>query len=192
MRSNVFEVTSMPDPGSRYCKVGRTHCFYFNKDGVPLITIGPHCNFYIGPMMCITGFLILLVTGIFLGYICPKVGTIDFIVGFLIFSITLYFFFAAALVNPGIVIMSTQMKSRGDFNSSMEKICTECNVIREDFTEHCKKCRVCVEEYDDHYSLLGKCVGKNTIKYFYGLLVCALCMLVFIVTTLFFRFKDKL
>jgi hypothetical protein len=187
LRKDTFEVVSMTENRAKYIKVGRTYCFFFNKDGAPKFTLGPHW-----PLMVIFCFLLFTISGIFLGYICPKVGTINLIVGIFTFLITFVFFFATALINPGIVIMSMQMKSRADFNQGMEKICNECNVVKEDFTEHCNKCRVCVEEYDNHYAVLGKCVGKNTVKYFYGLLICFLCLLVFCVTTLFFRFKDSL
>ena len=112
--------------------------------------------------------------------------------GLLIFTVTLASFLAAALLNPGLVLASVQINSKGDFDLPLDKTCTDCNIIREDFTEHCKKCKICIEEYDDHYILLGKCVGKMTIKYFYTLLFSFLCLLIFIVMTLFFRFKDNL
>ena len=135
--------------------------------------------------------ILLIISGIFTFLICPQVGTLNLLVGLLVFVTTISTFLATALINPGIVMASAQIKSKGDFNASLEKICTDCNVFRSDFTEHCKKCRVCIEEYDDHYALLGKCVGKNTIKCFYAFLLSTLCLLIFIVTTLFFRFKDK-
>ena len=192
MRNNVFEVASVLEAGTKYQKIGRVHCFFFNSDGRPKFTLGPHCTFYSGPLMCISLVFLIVLSSIFIAYICPKVGIINQIVGVVLFLITIYLFLSTALINPGMVITTMQMRSKGSFNASMEKICSDCNVIREDFTEHCKKCRVCIEEYDDHYALLGKCVGKNTIKYFYGLLICGLCLLIFVVTTLFFRFKDKL
>ena len=136
--------------------------------------------------------MLLVLAGIFLGYICPKVGSINLLVGIAIFCFTIGSYLATVLLNPGIVMAALQLKVKADFNSGLEKICTDCNVIREDFTEHCKKCRVCVEEYDDHYALLGKCVGRRTVKYFYSFLLSSLCLLIFIVTTLFFRFKDSL
>ena len=43
MGRNIFEVTSNPISGSKYCKIGRVHCFFLNSEGYPRITIGPHC-----------------------------------------------------------------------------------------------------------------------------------------------------
>jgi hypothetical protein len=192
MRNNVFEVASHPEPGAKYQKIGRVHCFFFNSSGKPLLTLGPHCTSYSVPLMLISLFLLLVLTFIFLLYICPKVGMLNQLLGLVFFLCTIVSFLLTALINPGIVIATLQMGAKGDFNTAMEKVCTDCNVLREDFTEHCKKCRVCVEEYDDHYSLLGKCVGKHTIRYFYVLLFSSLCLLIFIVATLFFRFKDSL
>jgi DHHC palmitoyltransferase len=192
MGRNVFEIGSPPAPRSKYWRTGRMHCFFLDSEGVPKLTLGPHCKKYLGPLVIITTFLIIITAWIFIGYLCPKVGMINEILGIISFTITIIAYLSTSFINSGIVIPSLQIKSKGDFNTSMEKLCMECNVIKEDYTEHCKKCRVCVEEYDDHYILIGKCVGKHTIKSFYSLLMSLLCLLIFIVTTLFFRFKDSL
>lgn len=136
--------------------------------------------------------ILIAVAFVFVVKVCPQVGTVNVVVGVFVFFCEIFLYLATALLNQGIVVPNVQMKSTGDFNFSLEKVCLDCNLVKSDETEHCKKCRVCVEEFDDHYVLIGKCVGKRTIKYFYGLIVFSFLLLIFMVTTLFFRYQKKI
>lgn len=142
--------------------------------------------------MLISLCLLITLAVIFLGYICPKVGVLNLLIGVILFLASIFSFLATSLLNPGIVIGPLQAKIKADFNASFDKICSDCNVIQEENTEHCKKCKVCIEGHDDHYMLLGKCVGSGTLKYFYAFLLLSLVMLIFTVSSLFLRFKNKL
>ena len=54
MSRNIFEITASPEPNTKYCKIGRVHCFFFNNQGCPRLTLGPHCNKYTGPLVGIS------------------------------------------------------------------------------------------------------------------------------------------
>jgi len=191
MERKTLDVSDSGHRTSFYQKIGKVHCFSFNNEGTPRITIGPNCNPHTGPIFLITLLSLLSIALFFLFYICPQVGTINILIGVLIFLSEILLYIATALINQGIVVPNVQMKSTGDFNFSLEKICLDCNLTKSDETEHCKKCRVCVEEFDHHYILIGKCVGKHTIKYFYGLIISSLLLLIFAITTLFFRYQKN-
>jgi tetrahydromethanopterin S-methyltransferase subunit G len=189
MQRNTFDISSIASPNSRYQKIGKVHCFFIDSEGIPRVTLGPHCKFHLGPAFACSVALLLIVFLVFVVDVSRKVSKINLIVGVFVFFAEFFFYLVCALSNPGMVVPTLQMKSVSDFNYALDKICSDCNLVKEDYTEHCKKCRVCVEEYDDHYCLLGKCVGRRTIKYFYGLIISTFILLIYSITTLFFRLK---
>lgn len=50
--------------------------------------------------------------------------------------------------------------------------CRICGVKRPPLTSHCYTCNVCVLRHDHHCSILGGCVGRRSLRYFVGYLVC--------------------
>lgn len=189
MQRNTLDVSSVASPNTRYQKIGRVHCFLLNSEGTPLITLGPHCKFYLGPVFASTLSFLFVVFLAFVIDVSEKVSKVNLVVGVFVFLAEFFFYLVCSLMNPGMVVPTLQMKSSSDFNYALDKVCSDCNLVKDDYTEHCKKCRVCVEEYDDHYCLIGKCVGRKTIKYFYGLIICTFILLIYTITTLFFRLR---
>ena len=64
----------------------------------------------------------------------------------------------ATLTDPG--------KLRVDSSEQDTRLCTQCNLMRDERTHHCSKCRRCVEDMDHHCSYLNNCVGRRNRKYF--------------------------
>ena len=163
-----------------YAKVGNTYTFFsYKNDGSPLIVIGPHWPLFLGFNCFIT-----------IGFICFAYNFWKFlnfffrILGILTYCLFSVSYTLTSILNPGIPIY--------DKNAIMglprEKY-KKCNICKiwvniDNNTEHCDQCNVCVEGYDHHCPWTGKCIGKNTSKYFYmfitsiliifGYLVCGL------------------
>lgn len=59
--------------------------------------------------------------------------------------------------------------------------CGLCQIHRPRNAYHCHDCGVCVLELDHHCPWTGKCIGKKTIKTFYGFLWCLTILIGFVI-----------
>ena len=162
-----------------YMKIGNTFTFFGNKDGSPLIVIGPHWPMY----LCFNSFVCSCFICFFYFFWNNMNIFIKYlgIITFLMFSISYTLTF---LVNPGI--------PKYDENAVMGqprekyKFCEYCKIWIniEENTSHCFDCNVCVEGYDHHCPWTGKCIGKKNLKFFYVFLTSILFAVGFFVISL--------
>ena len=169
------------EPNLKFCckKIGHTLCLFSDKYGNPLIMIGPHWPMYVFFCGGVTAGYILFFINFF-----SKLNIIIKLFG--IFSFLMYFisYTGTFCLNPGY--------PKRDENSLVGKPrviykrCLYCDIwerVDMDIT-HCYDCGVCVEGYDHHCPWTGKCIGKNTIKYFYTFITSVLVVFVFFVCAL--------
>ena len=152
-----------------YMKIGNTYTFFGDKDGSPLIVIGPHWPMYICFSSCIS-----------LGYLCffyyfwSNLSFFIKVVGIIVLLLFNISYTLTFLVNPGI----PKYDENAIMGQPKEKyrFCNLCKIWTnmEKNTAHCFDCNVCVEGYDHHCPWTGKCIGRNNLKYFYTFLTSIL------------------
>lgn len=161
-------------PNYFYMKIGNTFTFLGDKDGSPLIVIGPHWPMF----LCFNSFICI-------GYICFFYffwNNMSLFIKFFGIIILLTFFISYTitfLMNPGI----PKYDENAILGQPREKY-TFCNLCKiwvnnENKTSHCFDCNVCVEGYDHHCPWTGKCIGKKNLKYFYIFLMSILFVFCF-------------
>lgn len=183
MAENAFE-TSLEDSAplqidrSRwYRRYGNCYGFRFNSQDEPSLTIGPHCNPYLGPLsLCL--FLCILVVGCLVEVnIAADISVWLFLLGLCIISWCLLFFLAAVTCNPGLELVHQDPV----INANNVYFCRVCEVIRASGTVHCSDCEVCVRGHDHHCPWTGKCIGEGNLPYFYGFVMGVMGAVVFVV-----------
>ena len=87
-------------------------------------------------------------------------NNLTFIGYIFIVCIIIAFYYITFLINPGLILK----KQKDDLNQN-----------------HCRFCNVCIEGFDHHCVWVGKCIGKNNLKTFYGLLFSVLFFYVYII-----------
>ena len=150
-------------------KIGNTYTFFGDKDGSPLIVIGPHWPMY----FCFCSFVCI-------GYLCffyyfwTSLGLYIKVSGVAVLLMFFISYTMTFLVNPGI----PKYDEKAITGEPREKyrFCELCKiwVNMDNNTAHCFDCNVCVEGYDHHCPWTGKCIGKNNLKYFYTFLMSVL------------------
>mmetsp|Transcript_6142 Transcript_6142/g.9102 ORF Transcript_6142/g.9102 Transcript_6142/m.9102 type:complete len:192 (-) Transcript_6142:9-584(-) len=180
------DYTHLAKPNARYAMIGNIHGFFFNSQGVPLVTVGPHWTFFAG-LNCFIFFLAL----IFIFAISPSVSNLNTVIGTVVFGFLLTNYVLAGLSNPG--IPKSRVPDEGDLDpidsEFQENYCKVCDVLMEEGTKHCEDCGVCIEELDHHCPWTSKCVGKGNLSYFYGFLLGILFTFIYIVVTLGLKTK---
>lgn len=158
-----------------YMKLGNTYTFFGDKEGSPLIVIGPHYIKYVG--------LCSFVSLIFIFFLCKYWTNLNLFFKFSGIIIYLTFFISYTytfLVNPGIP------KSDGNASRPKEKhkYCGICGIWinLEDNIEHCFDCNICYEGYDHHCPWTGKCIAKRNLNSFYLFLVSILFIFCYLLT----------
>ena len=152
-----------------YKRIGNTYTFFGDKDGSPLIVIGPHWPMYI----CFCSFISI-------GYLCffyyfwSNISFFLKIIGIIVLLLFVISYSLTFLINPGI----PKYDENAIMGQPKEKyrFCNYCKIWTnmEKNTAHCFDCNVCVEGYDHHCPWTGKCIGKNNLKYFYTFLISIL------------------
>ena len=147
--------------GILICKIGNTIAFGFDGNFTPKYIIGPHWPLFVIMNFIIVGLTIFLLKSFF-KYFGTLIHKIIFVI---LVIITLIIYYITFLINPGIVLN----KQRDIQNQSY---CNKCQVYFNPNNKvlHCNFCGVCIEGMDHHCVWVGKCVGKNNVKIFYGLL----------------------
>ena len=145
-----------------YKKIGNTYTFFGDKDGSPLIVIGPHWPMY----LCFCSFICI-------GYMCffyyfwNSFANYTKIIGVFVLLVFYISYTLTFLINPGI----PKYDENAIMGQPREKyrFCNYCKiwVNMDENTGHCFDCNVCVEGYDHHCPWTGKCIGKKNLKYFY-------------------------
>ena len=159
--------------GILFCKIGNLITFNFdkNRDFFPKMSIGPH--------WFMTLFLNLLILS--LGYVLYifviRILSIWFSFGYFLFLIILVIFLdRTALLNPEIVL-----------NKNIDKdnyiYCDRCKIYYNpnDKVQHCSLCKVCIKNLDHHCVWVGKCVGKNNIKSFVGMIIAVALFYIYMI-----------
>ena len=152
-----------------YMRIGNTFTFFGDKDGSPLIVIGPHWPMYI----CLCSF-ICSGFACFFYFFWNTMSLFLKIVGVIIFLVFWFSYTITFLINPGI--------PKYDENAIMGqprekyKFCGLCKIWinMDENTGHCFDCNVCVEGYDHHCPWTGKCIGKKNLAFFYVFLISIL------------------
>jgi len=151
-------------------------------EGEPFFCIGPHCKYHIGRyFLCLFSFF-LVTSLLFLLVVCPAVSSGNTQLGAMIFGFLLINYLLAAVINPGVETRKEPL-GNGEGEGS-ENFCSECEVYREEKTEHCDDCGVCIQGYDHHCPWTSKCIGKGNICFFYNFLIGILISFIFCTGTL--------
>lgn len=165
-----------------YAKIGRMHCFLFDKNGIPAIAIGPHWPFYIGLIT-----VILAVGSIFTFYLAPDISPYMVYLGFCITSFLVVGYTGTFLRNPGILIPEPDDELELESQTIEKKVCLECKATKTATSEHCYSCEVCIDGHDHHCPWTSKCVGKGNMIWFYAFLSGLVALIVYVSLTLAFR-----
>jgi len=145
-----------------YKKIGKTFAFFGDKDGNPLLIIGPHYPLFLFFMLLLT-FFYFGVLSFFWRSISPKVK-IMIIIFYIIFFVSYVY---TAIINPG--YPKHNLESRTGEPKNKFKFCNICKmyVNKEKLTFHCEECHICIEGRDHHCAWCGKCIGKRNLVSFY-------------------------
>jgi hypothetical protein len=170
--------------GVLFCKIGNLLTFNFDKNNnfAPKMSIGPH--------WFMTLFLNLLILS--LGYVLyifvVKILNIWLSFGyFFLIIIVIFLLDRTALLNAEIAM-----------NKSMDKdnylYCDRCKIYYnpKDKVQHCSSCKVCIKKLDHHCVWVGKCVGKNNIRSFFGMVIAVAFFYIYIIAcVVIYTLKSK-
>jgi len=147
----------------------------------------------VGPDIGVTVFAAMLTTGTcitFWVFVCTTLPVPAFLVGAVLFLITIGFLVLTATTDPGIVPSNRGMEQAeidacAQSQRTVEingvtlplKWCRTCHIFRPPRAAHCSECNVCVERFDHHCPWMGQCIGKRNYRYFLGFVnsCCVLC-----------------
>jgi hypothetical protein len=145
-----------------YKKIGKTYTFFGDKDGNPLLIIGPQYPLFIF-FMILLSFFYFGVLSFFWKNISISVKIVLIIIYIIYFISYVY----TAIINPG--YPKHNLDSRTGEPKNKYKFCNICKmyVNKEKLTFHCEECHICIEGRDHHCAWCGKCIGKRNLCSFY-------------------------
>ena len=145
-----------------YKKIGKTFTFFGDKDGNPLLIIGPHYPLFL-LFICLLTFFYYGVLSFFWLFISTKVKII-IIIFYIIYFVSYVY---TAIINPG--YPKHNLESRTGEPKNKFRFCSICKmyVNKEKLTFHCDECHICIEGRDHHCAWCGKCIGKRNLISFY-------------------------
>ena len=159
----------------------------YNKNGEPLIVIGPHWPFTICMMTFID-----TITFCYFYFLKNLIPTFVYYLGLLIAIFQILSYIIIFLKNPGIppkeLWMENYFKEKHDLDDvGSYRICNVCKIIMKtnDDTDHCEECNICVIGADHHCPWTSKCIGRNNIKMFYIFLGSTLTLIIYFFVGLF-------
>jgi hypothetical protein len=170
--------------GIIFCKIGKTLAFGFDENFYPKFIIGPHWPLFI-IMNIIISIMVIVIYKVLLLSFEKKLITIIYLISIILILI---FYYITFLINPGIIL-----NKKGDMTNS--SYCSSCQCYYNPSLKisHCNYCGVCIEGFDHHCVWIGKCVGKNNKKTFYGLIVSVVLfyiILLYLVIKIYFSKED--
>ena len=162
-----------------YLKIGHTYSFFGDRNGDPLIMLGPNYILFIG--------FLSFISIIFICFFYTFWSHLLFIYKILGIIIYLLFFFSysyTALINPGFPKHDLEGKTgepRGKF-----RWCGACKIwiSIEKKTNHCFDCGICVEGYDHHCPWTSKCIGRRNLISFYIFISCIFFIIFYLIIAL--------
>ena len=162
-----------------YKKIGNMFTFCGDKDGNPLIMIGPHWPMYVCFSSILSGLLFLFFFGFWI-----HLNFIFKLLGILIYSTFILSYTYTFLINPG--YPKNNLESQNGEPRNKFRYCERCKiwVNIEKKTNHCFECDICIEWYDHHCPWTGKCIGKRNATSFYIFLVSVLLVVGYMVCAL--------
>ena len=168
-----------------FIKMGNLLTFKFDeKDNyAPRFSIGPH--WYFSLILFLLIFLLILFFYIPL-FNKQNINTYKKMIFYLL-TLSVYFFvFSVVLVHPKVVM--NKIKTKKEYG-----LCSICKCYFDPYknVEHCQDCGVCFENMDHHCMWVGKCIAKNNIFYFYGMLINVGILYGFIFYCVILSIKEK-
>ena len=169
------------EPAQNYCfkKLGNTFSFFADRDGNPLIIIGPHWPMYVcfNSLVAVGMFFFFYAFWMYLNIFFQAFGI-------LIYSTFSLSYTYTVLINPG--YPKHDLESRTGKPRAKFRFCKGCKmwVNIEKGTNHCFDCNICVEGYDHHCPWTGKCIGKRNITSFYIFVISTLFLFAYVVCAL--------
>jgi len=164
-----------------YCfrKLGHTYTFFGNKNGSPLIVLGPNFCWYISLIIIVT-----IVLYLFLWYFWNFMNLFFKALGILIYIIFIISYSYTSLINPGIPIYDENaiLGRPRDKYTFCRACCIWTNMDLN--TTHCFTCNVCYEGFDHHCPWTGKCIAKNNLITFYVFLASIISIFCYFITAL--------
>ncbi len=172
---------------------GNMIMFLFNKNGEPLIAIGPDWK-----LAFIMFTIINIISLCYFYFLWNLLFIFMRIIGLLIYIFQSGSYLITIIMNPGIPRKELYLEN---YNNSDEigsyRICNICKIImrNKDKTDHCDECNVCIMGADHHCPWTSKCVGKNNKNMFYIFVTSILVLLVYyfcgIFSLIFFYYNKK-
>ena len=148
-------------------KIGKSYSFFYDKNGDPLIIIGPNWPY------CIILFIFstLVFTFIYF-YYNEQSSTIIKFSDWMIFLIWSISYFAMCMKNPGYPKTCPE-SIKGTKEMSY---CDKCEIWYKpsSSTIHCEICDICIEGFSYHCFWAGHCIGANNKIEFYLFLFISL------------------
>jgi len=157
-------------------KKRNTYMIIVDKNGVPIITVGPNWIFFSILFIFINcGFLFL-----FIGYY-QYIPLYLFISGIIIYFIFIFVYTKLFITNPG---FAENIQERKD--DEFYLYCKLCDIYvnKKSKTAHCSKCGLCIEEFNHHCDWIGKCIGKKNLYQFY-FIIFWICIIILYYTGAF-------
>lgn len=160
----AFDISSPSEEDQSYFykRIGKVYSFFANKNGDPLLIIGPQWPMYI----FLTG-LVFAVVVTFL-YCFWDIYTTSFkVIGIIFLFLFQLSYTYTFVINPGYPHNDNDRKNgepREDF-----RFCSDCKfyVSVHKKVNHCYDCGICVEGYDHHCPWTSKCIGRKNLYSFY-------------------------
>lgn len=160
-------------------KIGKCFSFLGNRNGDPLLIVGPGWKKYI--------FILLGVSILFFYLLKLKWKNLGGFIKFMGVILYLFYFISHSfteLINPGYPKHDLDSKT-GEPRSRFD-YCPVCKmwVSKEKKTKHCVQCEICVEGHYNHYLWTSKCIGKNNQMFYFIFLTSLAFMVVYLLLVL--------
>ena len=139
---------------------GNLKTFFFDKNNIPQIVIGPDYQQF----LCMFLFSIFI-QAFFIISLYKLFNTIIMCITIAICMTQLSCYLIVFLKNPGLACFTaqkyTEISYESDRKNEDEFPCGTCRIIKFKGVLHCPDCNVCIEECDHHCPWMGGCVGKG-------------------------------
>ena len=151
----------------------------FNKEGVPLIAIGPNISLAFSMMITIDIFSFC-----YFYFLWNILFRFYAYIGIIIFFIQAISYLITILINPGIPSKELWLENYKHLDEiGTYRICNVCKIImrNEDKTDHCDECNICIIGADHHCPWTSKCVGANNKNMFYIFVFSTFTLLIYFI-----------